>query len=509
MLSAMTVRGTLESMPEFLANDLKRWPGGDRTLVLFAWEDEKASALIGLPRGSNSKALTALAKEEGFKGKERSVITLRPEDANPAKRLLGVGLGKRKDYTIDTLRKAAGTMAKAAEQKGLTELEVRLPEIARSAGLAQEAQAVVEGIVLGTYRFEKHRKPDPDAQRLARVELWANGNTPAMQKGVDRGVLYGQAVILTRDLVNEPPSVMNPVRMEQEAKKLAGRGVSVEVFDTKQLEKLGMNAILGVGAGGAVPPRLIHLHYKPATKAKKKIALVGKGITFDSGGLSLKPSNNMETMKMDMAGAAAILGIFKVLPDLKLPVEVEGLLATAENMPSGRAIKPGDVLKAYNGKTIEVLNTDAEGRLVLSDALSYACDKLKPDAVIDIATLTGACIIALGSAVSGVMGNNPRLLRDLQTAAEKSSEKFWELPLVKEYAEEIKSKVADIKNIAGKREAGAIIGGLFLQEFVDSAAWAHLDIAGPAWADSDLPYAPTGATGHPVRTLLHYLEGIR
>ena len=269
-----------------------------------------------------------------------------------------------------------------------------------------------------------------------------------------------------------------------------------------------MGGILGVGAGGAIPPRLLELHYKPAVKPKKTVALVGKGITFDSGGLSLKPAQNMETMKMDMAGAATVLGVFSALAALKPPVEVWGYMAVAENMPGGRATKPGDILKTYSGKTIEVLNTDAEGRLVLADALAYAASK-KPDLMIDIATLTGACVVALGSSVSGVLGNSSRLVQAILKASEASGEKFWEMPLVKEYKEDIKSKVADVKNIGSRRsEAGTIIGGLFLQEFVDSAPWAHLDIAGPAWVDSDQPYCPTGATGHPVRTLLHYLEAL-
>src|ERR1017187_9832200 len=248
--------------------------------------------------------------------------------------------------------------------------------------------------------------------------------------------------------------------------------------------------------------------YKPAAKAKKVIALVGKGITFDSGGLSLKPAQSMETMKDDMSGAAAVLGVMSALAELKPSVEVRGYLAIAENMPGGRAQKPGDVLKAFNGKTIEVLNTDAEGRLVLSDALSYACSK-KPDVVIDIATLTGACVVALGHRVSAVMTNTPRLFGAIKAAGEKAGEKFWELPLEKEYEGDVKSKIADVQNIGKRRgEAGTIIGGLFLKEFVDDRPWAHLDIAGPSWTDGDQPYCPTGGTGHPVRTLLHYIEAL-
>ena len=238
------------------------------------------------------------------------------------------------------------------------------------------------------------------------------------------------------------------------------------------------------------------------------VALVGKGITFDSGGLSLKPAASMETMKDDMSGAAAVIGVMGAIAQIKPDVEVRGYLAIAENMPGGRAQKPGDVVKAFNGKTIEVLNTDAEGRLVLSDALSYACSK-KPDVVIDIATLTGACVVALGHRVSAVMTNTPKLFAAIQSAGVKAGEKFWELPLEKEYAGDVKSKIADLQNIGKRRgEAGTIIGGLFLQEFVGDHVWAHLDIAGPSWTDSDTAYCPTGGTGHPVRTLLHYIESL-
>ena len=301
---------------------------------------------------------------------------------------------------------------------------------------------------------------------------------------------------------------MNPERLAEEAKKVHSGSVSVKVYETKDMEKLGMGGILGVGVGGAVPPRFVELIYKPSGKTKKVVALVGKGITFDSGGLSLKPAASMETMKDDMSGAAAVLGVMSVLSELKFPVEVRGYLAIAENMPGGRAQKPGDVLKTFNGKTIEVLNTDAEGRLVLSDALAYACSK-KPDVVIDIATLTGACVIALGHRISAIMTNTPALFKSIKAAGELSGEKFWELPLEKEYQPDVKSKIADVQNIGRRRgEAGTIIGGLFLQEFVDDRPWAHMDIAGPSWTDSDQPYCPTGATGHPVRTLLHYLQSL-
>ncbi|HVO33226.1 MAG TPA: leucyl aminopeptidase, partial [Elusimicrobiota bacterium] len=325
---------------------------------------------------------------------------------------------------------------------------------------------------------------------------------------IEQARIYSEATALARDLINEPPSRMNPERLADEALKFNKLPLSVQVYEKKDLEKLGMGGLLGVGAGGAVAPRLVEVIYKPEKKPKKVVALVGKGITFDSGGLSLKPAQSMETMKDDMSGAAAVLGVMTALPALHLPVEVRGYLAIAENMPGGRAQKPGDVLKAFNGKTIEVLNTDAEGRLVLADALAFAHSK-RPDVIIDIATLTGACVVALGHLVSAVMGNDRKTIQAILAAGSESGEKFWELPLVKEYKDDIKSKIADVKNIGGRRgEAGTIIGGLFLQEFAGDGPWVHIDIAGASWADSDQAYCPTGGTGHPVRTLLQYLENL-
>lgn len=485
-------------------SDWKKWKGTGATLAILAFQEE-VPKLLGL--GKESAALASQAKTDGFKAKEREVFLLRPAGMAPAERVLFIGLGKKSDFNNETLRRAVSQVLRQAEGLRLTRIALRAPQVARTPkGLEAELQAISEGLWLASYRFDKHRKPEEALQPLDEVTLWLENARPTAQKAVDRGGVYAQATLRARDLVNEPPSHMNPERLAKEALSLNKAPVSVRVFEKKELEKLGMNGLLGVGAGGAVPPRLVELIYKPSRKAKKVVALVGKGITFDSGGLSLKPAQSMETMKDDMSGAAAVLGVFSALSDLKPVVEVRGYMAIAENMPGGRAQKPGDVLKAHNGKTIEVLNTDAEGRLVLADALSYASAQ-KPDIIIDIATLTGACVVALGHLVSAIMANTAKLARDLIAASEATGEKFWELPLVKEYQKDIKSKIADVKNIGSRRgEAGTIIGGLFLQEFVNEAPWAHIDIAGPSWADSDQPYCPTGGTGHPVRTLLRYLE---
>ena len=267
-----------------------------------------------------------------------------------------------------------------------------------------------------------------------------------------------------------------------------------------------MGGIIGVGRGSHNSPVFIHLHYA-GSKAKTRIALVGKGVCFDSGGLSLKGAEHMETMKMDMAGAAAVMGVMQAAEALKLPYVIDGYIPAVENMPGGGATKPGDVLKMLNGKTVEVLNTDAEGRLIIADALVYA-SKEKPDHLIDIATLTGACVVALGTGVTGVMGKSPELVKALVAAGEVAGEPMWQLPLVADYREQLKSKVGDLKNIGGRREAGTIIGGLFLQEFVGVPSWAHLDIAGTAWADRDHLAGPAGATGAPIRAIIAWMSGL-
>jgi leucyl aminopeptidase len=316
------------------------------------------------------------------------------------------------------------------------------------------------------------------------------------------------AVCYTRDLVNEPPSEKSPEKIGELATWLAKKGrISVEVLHKAALEKQGMNGILRVGAGSHEPPCLVHLHYKPK-KAKKTVCLVGKGITFDSGGLSLKPSTSMDTMKSDMAGAATVLGVFKLLGDMNLPVEVHGLTPLAENLPGGSAQKPGDVLRAYNGKTVEVLNTDAEGRLILADALAFG-SKLKPDVMVDMATLTGACVIAVGDEYSALFGTSRPTISALIRLGKEQGEWFWELPLVERYKSHIKSKVADIKNIGKPRVAGTIVAGLFLQEFVDKEVpWVHIDIAGPAFSTDGWDYARPGGTGVPVRTLAAWLKSL-
>jgi leucyl aminopeptidase len=325
-------------------------------------------------------------------------------------------------------------------------------------------------------------------------------------RGIVDGSHRASGTVFARDLVNEPSSVMTPSAIARAAKSLAGqKGIRCSVFGKKEIRALKMEAFLGVARGSEEEPKFIKLSYRGG--GKKTICLVGKGITYDSGGLSLKPATGMETMKCDMAGAAAILGVFEALASMKPKINVTGLIAACENMPSGHAIKPGDVVRAMNGKTIEVVNTDAEGRLILADALSYADKFVKSEYTIDVATLTGACMIALGEDIAGVFSDSDTLAKELLDAAQIAGEKVWRMPIAKEYEEGLKSPIADISNVSKIRYGGAINGALFLREFSGgNTKWAHLDIAGPAFCEKETALTRFGGTGFGVRTLLSFIE---
>ena len=475
----------------------------DRKIPLAAFVFEKENTVLGI---AQDKKLSSVAASEGFMGKAGTWALLHPITGSPSRLALLIGLGPRKDFDLEKLRRGSALAAKKFQALAQVSIAVRLPEILDP---LEEAMAVSEGMILSAYSFDKYKQKKPADKEIKEAQLIGSKSSLSENlKGMKLGQVLAESASFARDLVNEPPSDMTPTEFALRAKAVADQGKSIgmtiKVFEKAEIEDMKMGALLGVNRGSAEPPVFIHLHYKPEN-AVKTVALVGKGITFDSGGLSLKSSENMETMKMDMAGAASILAVFRALPALKPRVEVHGVLAVTENMPGGRAQKPGDILRSMSGKSIEVLNTDAEGRLVLADALAYAV-KLKADAVIDIATLTGACVIALGALVAGAMGNNDALFGEINEASKKSGERFWQLPLVEDYKEGIKSPVADVKNISSiRREAGSIIGGLFLREFTDERPWIHLDIAGPAWTDREIPYCKQGGTGFPVRTLLHYL----
>ena len=416
-----------------------------------------------------------------------------------------VGLGPDADRTVDSFRSVGGAIARACTKQEIVAADVfgDLGEI----DAAGAARALAEGIVLGRYRYTE-LKTEPEPSQLAEVHVVGKGGK-RVQTALDLGVAVGEAVCVTRDLVNEPGGTLTPPAFADEVVSLGQTyGFDVTVLDEDAIRDAEMGGLIGVNRGSDLPARFLELRWAPEGKPRGAVALVGKGVTFDSGGLSLKPSDSMLTMKGDMAGAAAVVGAFCGLGASRPKVEVRGYIPLTDNMTGGDATRLGDVLRISNGKTVEIHNTDAEGRLILADALSRASAE-QPDAIVDLATLTGACMVALGETHAGVMGNHEGWQEQVRAAADAAGEKVWPLPLPDEWREKLDSDIADMKNIGG-RYGGASIAGLFLREFVgEGIPWAHVDIAGPAFVDTESPIDPKGATGYGVRTLLALLAGFR
>ena len=450
--------------------------------------------------------LVAFMEEAGFEGKADEALPVATQGRLAAKAAVLVGLGDEAKLGLDGLRRAAAILARRAAKSNsvATTLLDAAPE---GVDRAAAAQAIAEGAYLGAYKFLRYKQhPEPPA--LERVTVLGKGGAK-IQAALDKGAAIAQAVAWARDLVNEPAGTLTPSALADQARQAAEvGGLSVEVLDEVAIANEGLGGLMGVAQGSDQPPRLIKLSYQAPGRARGTVALVGKGITFDSGGLSLKTADGMETMKTDMSGAAAVIGAMSVLGAAGVKTNVVAFVPTTENMPGGRAIKPGDVLKIRNGKTVEVLNTDAEGRLILADGLSLAVEE-HPDAVIDLATLTGACVVALGLKVAGLMGNDDGWVDQVRQGAERAGEAVWHLPLPPEYRKDLDSEIADLKNITGGRYGGALTAGLFLSEFVGDLPWVHLDIAGPARAPSDDGYVAKGGTGFGVRTLVEVLSGFQ
>lgn len=456
--------------------------------------------------GGLSSELLDEARDNGFTGKSGTLTLLPRSDRGVKSKTLLAGLGKREDADGNTLRLAAAAVVRHSIEAALPRVQFVLPDLPADQTISG-TQAVAEGALLGSYcfdAFKSQKGPRPGLREFVIV----SPKSPGAKGAARRGEVVGKAVNFARDLINRPPSDKRPAVLASLARTMAGGGVSVRVYGKSDLKRLGAYALLGVNRGSAHPPALVHFHYRPAGKAKGSVAFVGKGVTFDSGGLSLKPADGMMTMKYDMAGAATVFALFQALPQLKPSVEVHGVAVLTENMPGPDAYKPGDVVKAMNGKTIEVLNTDAEGRVILADALVFA-SRLKTDSIIDVATLTGAATVALGKAYAALMSNNSDLGQALLSAGDRAGEKLWSLPLEKSYLDHIQSKVADFKNIGNPGEAGTIIGGLFLQQFAGEGAWAHVDMASVGWNGNGSLLSPPGATGALVRTFLMFVMDIR
>lgn len=450
-----------------------------------------------------SGLLQELINDGEFEGKTGTSLLMRLLPNFAIKKLLLVGLGNRDEFTLDTLRRAAATIARTARREKAKTLGIAVPT--EGADASDLSQATAEGLLLALHS-DLRFKSDPEARKLLpypeTVSLLGLGDQTA---AVTRAQHICAGVILARELVNAPANEVTPVTLADTAQTIAQRyGLTAKILEREDCAALGMGAFLGVAQGSDMPPKFIHLTYTGAAPIRKKIALIGKGLTFDSGGLNLKTQGGIETMKMDMGGAAAVLGTAQAISELQLPgIEVHFIIAATENMISGHAMHPGDILTASNGKTIEVNNTDAEGRLTLADALVYA-EKLGVDAIVDLATLTGACIVALGDDIAGLWSNNSELAAALQAASNRTGEKLWQMPLESKYFEGMKSQVADMKN-TGPRSAGSITAALFLQQFINSTPWAHLDIAGPVWTDKEDGYNNPCGTGYPVRTLVEWL----
>ncbi|OGG06075.1 hypothetical protein A3D05_04215 [Candidatus Gottesmanbacteria bacterium RIFCSPHIGHO2_02_FULL_40_24] len=490
--------------PELLNTDI---------LCLFVWENEIKRSLLPLPKNILTHIEEGINAED-FKGSKNDFIVLSSKGLISSYKLILAGLGKKSDFNLGILmEQIAKTIRKVRENKGVKIGLVFVSDWSDIMGTQRTAQAIVEASNLAAYQFMKYKSGEESKNLRPIEEVIINihpAGLAAAEQGIYLGRIMSRATNYSRDLVNEPPRLTTPAFLADEALKIAKNSsgtIKAAVLEEDEIEKAGMEAFLGVSRGSDELPKFIILRYKNP-HAKKKIVVAGKGITFDTGGLSLKSPEHMETMKLDMAGAASVLGIFSALAELKPSVEAVGMIAACENMPSGKALKPGDILRAVNGKTIEVLNTDAEGRLTLADVLSYAVKKEKPDEIIDLATLTGACMIALGQDIAGIFGNNENLLTQLEKSAKESGEKIWRLPLEKGYKDLIKSHIADVKNIGTGKYAGAITAALFLEEFINKTSWAHLDIAGPAYMEKDTPINPKGGAGFGVRLILHYFNSI-
>jgi leucyl aminopeptidase len=474
-------------------------------LVLPVFEGPEPGPGVRDVKGVDLMALYADAKLRGKRGQSLLVPNTGALGVE-VKAVMLVGVGTKVSASPDALRRSIGKVApQLAKRKSVA---TTFPQAAsRSADDA--VQATVEGLLLGAYRFDRYRSgksgetPVPPALQQVTLLGSTRWNTRAVKAAAERGQVIAEAQMWARDLVNTPALDCTPDYLAKQAQAMAKQvGLTSKIWSEADLKKGGFGGILGVGSGSVNPPRLIELSYKGGTGAP--IALTGKGISFDSGGLSLKDGNSMEWMKSDMGGAASILATMKAIAQLKPKINVIAAIPSAENMPSGTAIRPGDVLTHRGGITSEVLNTDAEGRLGLADALAYLAEQ-KPKVILDTATLTGACMVALGEDLWGVMGNDRQVIRDVLAAGEAAGEPGWELPMFERYRRLIDSNVADIQNIGKNRYGGAITAAFFLREFVGDTPWAHLDIAGPAFSEKAGDYWPKGATGSPVRALVRYV----
>lgn len=476
-----------------------QWSGDCLVVGLFETAIELTGDLAELDQ-KLAGTLSELIAEAEFKGKDGSSAVTRVGAGSAVRKVAIVGLGKPEALKLDGLRRAAATAVRLGKKEKAKTLGISLPIWNDDA--TTTAQALTEGIELALHQDSRFKsETDDKGSKLERIDLLDLGS---QDQAIERARQICSGVILARELVSAPANIVTPITMAETAEAIAREySLELEILEKAACEKLGMGAFLGVAQASELPPKFIHLTYRPAGTPRKKVAIVGKGLTFDSGGLNIKASGSgIEMMKTDMGGAAATLGAAKAIGLIKPDVEVHFISAVTENMISGRAMHPGDILTASNGKTIEVNNTDAEGRLTLADALVFA-DKLGVDAIVDLATLTGACVVALGEDIAGLWTGDENLADQIAAAAEQAGEKIWRMPMEEKYFDGLKSVVADMKN-TGPRSGGAITAALFLKQFVKETAWAHIDVAGPVWTDKESGYNNVGGTGYPVRMLVNW-----
>lgn len=467
--------------------------------LILPMTESDAAAYKGLGPSVTRVIKSAFSLE--FSGKKNEVLLVPAPEGMKPRRLLLVGLGKKKEITAEIVRQAGGRAASHLRTSGVKTAALSTGVLS---GLKLSPSDFLEGALLGSYAYTRYKKNDDGKKQLRSLTILGRPSRQ-LRYGVARARAVSEAVGLARDLINTPSNDMTPTHLAKAARSLRGRNLRVKILEKRDAERLGMGTFLSVARGSHEPPKFIVVEYRGGKGAP--VVLIGKAITFDSGGISLKPADGMEKMKYDMAGGAAVLGVIKAAAGLRLPLHVVGILPATENLPGGSATKPGDVVRSMTGTTVEVISTDAEGRMVIADAMGYA-RKMKPRAMVDIATLTGACSIALGNEAIAMMGNDRALIRRMEDASGRTYERVWEMPLFEEYKDYIKSDVADLKN-AGGRNGSLVTSAWFLKEFAGDVPWVHLDIAGTAWTEKDRPYQPKGATGIGVRLLLSLLEDMK
>ena len=484
-----------------VAGDIAQIDADAIVVNLFEGLEQPGGATAAVDKALDGAIISLISRGE-IKGKFEDISIVHTFGKLPARIVAVVGLGDRADFDIDRIRRVTGQSCRVLRKLNCR----RIATILHGAGagnikLEDSAQAITEGAILGLYGFNRYKKPEHEDVDEILVVVREKEKVPILDPAVDKGKAIAEATKLARDMGNEPANYMTPSQMAETAEELASKhDLGFRVFDREGMETMGMGAFLGVAKGSSQPPKLIILTYKGDERSQEAIGFLGKGITFDSGGISIKPWEGMGEMKEDMAGAAAVIAALAAIAQLKPRINVTVIVPATENLPSGTALKPGDILKAMNGKTIEVISTDAEGRLILADALSYAV-KQGLSRLIDLATLTGACRIALGMSYGGLFGNDQDWMDRVLKAAERTGERMWRMPMPDEYKEQIKSEIADIKN-TGNRYGGAITAALFLAEFVGKTFWVHIDIAGPRLSHKESGYTVKGATGVGVRTLV-------